>query len=64
METQEEKFKVGISVMGNEVLGFSLESSSARKNWVFVGFLFMIGMSVFANNMLPVIDYVSTISAE
>lgn len=64
METQEEKFKVSISVMGNEVLGFNLESASARKNWVFVGFLLMIGMSIFANNMVPVVEYIATVSAE
>jgi len=64
MDTQAEKFKVSISVMGNKVLGCSLESPPDRKNWFFVGFLLMIGMSIFANNMVPVVDYIATVSAE
>lgn len=55
--TQEEKFKLAVSIMGNEILGFNLESSSHRKNWIVIAFIFLIGISVVSNQLLPVIEY-------
>lgn len=45
-----------ITIMNTNILGFSMESSSLRKNWIVIAFAFMIGLSIIVNNMLPVIN--------
>lgn len=54
-EPQLERFKVMITVMNTDILGFNIESSSTKKNWILIAFLFMIGLSIILNNLIPVI---------
>ena len=56
MEQEKDSFAVTLRVLNNDILGFSLESTSSKKNWIFFGCMTLITISVTASNLWPIIE--------
>lgn len=56
MDDGTEKFSLTLKVLNNDIIGFSVESKSSRKNWVVIGVVIMIAVSIMANQLYPVYE--------
>ena len=56
MDNETEKFSLTLKVLNNDIVGFSVESKSSRKNWVVIGVVIMIAVSIMTNQLYPVYE--------
>ena len=58
----EEKFSVSFRILGNEIFAVDLSSQSDRKNWAIFGLIALVLLTLFAQQLLPLIIAISAIT--
>jgi hypothetical protein len=56
----EEKFEISLKLLGNEIFAMQLVSQSAKKNWAIFGLISLVLFTVIVDQLLPLIEKVST----
>lgn len=56
MDNDTEKFSLTLKVLNNDILGFSVESKSKRKNWAVISIVVLVAVSIMANQLYPVYE--------
>jgi hypothetical protein len=59
-KSPEEKFEISLRLLGNEIFAMQLMSQSAKKNWAIFGLISLVLITVLLDQLLPVIEKVST----
>lgn len=56
---EEDKIEMGLRLLGNEILGFYVNSASRKKSWLIISMIILVLLAILANQLLPIITLLS-----
>lgn len=58
---EEDKFSIAFRLLGNEIFAMDLMSKSRKRNWVVFGIIILILMTIFVQQLLPLLLVIAEI---